>query len=107
MILANSTWGLWLADGARHLPQPGQHMPGVKVHGHQGPAPCRSGVPACLSTSPLRRYTDPHQWQIISVKTADSCALSRLKPKDAELFSIISSFDAAYSAWFQSGIERY
>ena len=31
------------------------------------------------------------------------------KPKDAELFSIISGFDAAYSAYngFQSGIERY
>ena len=31
------------------------------------------------------------------------------KPKDADLFSVISSFDAAYSAYnaYQSGIERY
>jgi exoribonuclease II len=31
------------------------------------------------------------------------------KPKDADLFSVISSFDSAYSAYngFQSGIERY
>ena len=34
---------------------------------------------------------------------------SPFKPKDAELFSIISGFDAAYSAYnaYQNGIERY
>jgi exoribonuclease-2 len=42
-------------------------------------------------------------------QAADCCAVAPFKPKDAELFSIISSFDAAYSAYngFQSGIERY
>jgi exoribonuclease-2 len=40
-------------------------------------------------------------------KRQDCRAVAPFKPKDAELFSIISSFDAAYSAYngFQSGIE--
>jgi exoribonuclease-2 len=64
------------------------------------------------STSPLRRYTDlVNQWQIIAVtKHGRSAALvAPFKPKDADLFSVISCFDAAYSAYngFQSGIERY
>ncbi|MES1980048.1 MAG: RNB domain-containing ribonuclease, partial [Pseudomonadota bacterium] len=62
--------------------------------------------------SPLRRYTDlVNQWQIIAcAKNGPTAALvAPFKPKDAELFSIISGFDAAYSAYngFQSGIERY
>jgi exoribonuclease-2 len=81
---------------------------GTKALPHAG-----LGVPAyAWSTSPLRRYTDlVNQWQIIAVvqngKTA--ALVAPFKPKDAELFSIISSFDAAYSAYnsFQSGIERY
>ena len=64
------------------------------------------------STSPLRRYTDlVNQWQIIAcVRHGRTAALAApFKPKDADLFSVISSFDAAYSAYngFQSGIERY
>ena len=88
--------------------------PGVKVRmGTKALPHAGLGVPAyAWSTSPLRRYTDlVNQWQIIAVvrngKTAPLVA--PFKPKDAELFSIISSFDAAYSAYngFQSGIERY
>ena len=50
MILANSTWGGWLAElrRARHLPQPGQ--PGARrqgAHGHQG----RCRTPASASRS--------------------------------------------------------
>ena len=64
------------------------------------------------STSPLRRYTDlVNQWQIIAcAKNGRTAALvAPFKPKDAELFSIISGFDAAYSAYngYQNGIERY
>ena len=35
--------------------------------------------------------------------------MAPFRPKDVQLFSIISSFDAAYAAYnaFQSGIERY
>jgi exoribonuclease-2 len=64
------------------------------------------------ATSPLRRYVDlVNQWQIIAcARHGRAAALAApFKPKDAALFSVISSFDAAYSAYndFQSGIERY
>jgi exoribonuclease-2 len=64
------------------------------------------------ATSPLRRYVDlVNQWQIIACARfgATAALAAPFKPKDAALFSVISSFDAAYSAYneFQSGIERY
>ena len=64
------------------------------------------------STSPLRRYTDlVNQWQIIAcARHGRTAALAApFKPKDAELFSIISSFDAAYFAYngFQNAMERF
>ena len=116
MILANSTWGLWLAEhGVPGIYRSQASMaPGVKVRmGTQALPHAGLGVPAyAWSTSPLRRYTDlVNQWQIIAVvRNGKTAALvAPFKPKDAELFSIISSFDAAYSAYngFQSGIERY
>ncbi|MBM3387033.1 MAG: RNB domain-containing ribonuclease, partial [Betaproteobacteria bacterium] len=71
------------------------------------------GVPSyAWSTSPLRRYTDlVNQWQIIAcTRHGPTAALAApFKPKDAELFSIISAFDAAYSGYngVQSGMERF
>lgn len=64
------------------------------------------------ATSPLRRYVDlVNQWQIIAAaKHGRTAALAApFKPKDAALFAVISSFDAAYTAYngFQNGIERY
>jgi exoribonuclease-2 len=64
------------------------------------------------ATSPLRRYVDlVNQWQIIAcARHGRTAALAApFKPKDAMLFSIVSSFDAAYSAYgdFQHAIERY
>ena len=64
------------------------------------------------ATSPLRRYVDlVNQWQIIAcARHGRTAALAApFKPKDVELFSIISGFDAAYAAYngFQPGIERY
>jgi exoribonuclease-2 len=47
----------------------------------------------------LRRYTDlVNQWQIIACARHGKTAalVAPFKPKDAELFAIISSFDAAY-----------
>ncbi|MGS0759037.1 RNB domain-containing ribonuclease, partial [Roseateles sp. GG27B] len=60
----------------------------------------------------LRRYVDlVNQWQIIAcAKHGRTAALvAPFKPKDAQLFSIISGFDAAYAAYngFQNGIERF
>jgi exoribonuclease II len=116
MILANSTWGQWLAEhGVPGIYRSQASMaPGVKVRmGTKALPHAGLGVPAyAWSTSPLRRYTDlVNQWQIIAcVRHGRTAALAApFKPKDAELFSVISSFDAAYSAYngFQSGIERY
>ena len=64
------------------------------------------------STSPLRRYVDlVNQWQIIAcARHGKTAALAApFRPKDVQLFSIISAFDAAYAAYnaFQSGLERY
>jgi exoribonuclease-2 len=88
--------------------------PGVKVRmGTKALPHAGIGVPSyAWSTSPLRRYTDlVNQWQIIAcAKHGATAALAApFKPKDAELFSIISGFDAAYSAYngVQSSMERY
>ncbi|WP_041376773.1 ribonuclease catalytic domain-containing protein [Polaromonas naphthalenivorans] len=116
MILANSTWGQWLAEhGVPGIYRSQASMaPGVKVRmGTKALPHAGMGVKSYVwATSPLRRYTDlVNQWQIIAcVKHGRSAALvAPFKPKDADLFSVISCFDAAYSAYngFQSGIERY
>ncbi|MDW5445032.1 ribonuclease catalytic domain-containing protein [Polaromonas sp. SM01] len=116
MILANSTWGEWLAEhGVPGIYRSQASMaPGVKVRmGTKSLPHAGLGVKSyAWSTSPLRRYTDlVNQWQIIAcTKHGRTAALAApFKPKDAELFSIISGFDGAYSAYngFQAGIERY
>ncbi len=116
MILANSTWGGWLAE----LGVPGIYrsqaslQPGIKVRMSTKPAPhAGMGVAQYTwATSPLRRYVDlVNQWQIVAcAKNGRTAALAApFKPKDAELFAIISNFDTAYSAYngFQSSMERY
>ena len=116
MILANSTWGQWLAEhGVPGIYRSQASMaPGVKVRmGTKALPHAGIGVKSyAWCTSPLRRYTDlVNQWQLIAcVKHGRSAALvAPFKPKDADLFSVISCFDAAYSAYngFQSSIERY
>ncbi|NBD20825.1 RNB domain-containing ribonuclease [Aquabacterium fontiphilum] len=116
MILANSTWGGWLAE----LGVPGIYRsqaslaPGIKVRMGTKPLPhAGMGVAQYTwATSPLRRYVDlVNQWQIIAcARHGRTAALAApFKPKDAELFAVISNFDAAYSAYngFQSSMERY
>ncbi len=116
MILANSTWGQWLAEhGVPGIYRSQASLaPGVKVRmGTKALPHAGLGVKSyAWSTSPLRRYTDlVNQWQIIAcARHGRTAALAApFKPKDAALFSIISGFDATYSAYngFQSGIERY
>ncbi len=116
MILANSTWGGWLHElnvPAIYRSQASM-APGVKVRmGTKASPHAGMGVAQYTwATSPLRRYVDLlNQWQIIAcARHGRTAALAApFKPKDAALFSIISAFDAAYSAYngFQSGIERY
>ena len=116
MILANSTWGGWLAQHG----VPGIYrsqaslMPGIKVKMGTRPAPhAGMGVAQYTwATSPLRRYVDLlNQWQIIAcVRHGRTAALAApFKPKDAQLFAVISAFDGAYAAYndFQNGIERF
>jgi exoribonuclease II len=116
MILANSTWGQWMASlGVPAIYRSQASLaPGVKVRmGTKALPHAGIGVPSyAWSTSPLRRYTDlVNQWQIIAcAKHGSTAALAApFKPKDAELFAIISSFDATYTAYsqFQNGMERY
>ena len=116
MILANSTWGGWMAE----LGVPGIYrsqaslLPGVKVRmGTKALPHAGIGVKSyAWSTSPLRRYTDlVNQWQIIAcARHGKMAALAApFKPKDADLYAIISSFDAAYSGYnaYQGAMERF
>ena len=116
MILANSTWGSWMAE----LGVPGIYrsqasmLPGVKVRmGTKALPHAGIGVKSyAWSSSPLRRYVDlVNQWQIIACARHGKTAalVAPFKPKDAELFSVISSFDAAYFAYngYQNAIERF
>jgi exoribonuclease II len=116
MILANSTWGTWLGElGVPAIYRSQASLaPGVKVRMGTKPLPHAGiGVKSyAWSTSPLRRYTDlVNQWQIIAAaRHGRTAALAApFKPKDAELFSIISGFDAAYAAYngHQAGMERF
>ena len=115
-IVANSTWGAWLAE----MGVPGIYrsqaslLPGVKVRmGTKALPHAGIGVKSyAWATSPLRRYVDlVNQWQIIAcARHGKTAALAApFKPKDAELFSIISAFDAAYSAYngYPGGMERF
>jgi exoribonuclease II len=116
MILANSTWGGWLHDcGVPGIYRSQASLaPGVKVRMGTKPAPhAGMGVAQYTwATSPLRRYVDlVNQWQIIAcARHGRTAALAApFRPKDVQLFAIVSSFDAAYAEYnaFQSGIERY
>jgi exoribonuclease-2 len=116
MILANSYWGAWMADmGVPAIYRSQASLaPGVKVRmGTKALPHAGIGVPCyAWSTSPLRRYTDlVNQWQIIACARHGKTAalVAPFKPKDAELFSIISAFDAAYSAYngYQGAMERF
>lgn len=116
MILANSTWGNLLAEHK----VPGIYRsqaslsPGIKVRmGTKALPHAGIGVSSyAWSTSPLRRYTDlVNQWQIICcIKNGQTAPLvAPFKPKDADLFSIISNFEATYADYNQNqnGMERY
>jgi exoribonuclease-2 len=116
MILANSSWGEWMAElGVPAIYRSQASLaPGIKVRmGVKALPHAGIGVPSyAWSTSPLRRYTDMvNQWQIIAcARHGRTAALAApFKPKDAELFAIISAFDAAYTTYngYQATIERY
>ena len=116
MILANSTWGQWMSElgvPAIYRSQ-ASLLPGVKVRmGTKALPHAGIGVPCyAWSTSPLRRYTDlVNQWQIVACAQHGSTAAlaAPFKPKDADLFAIISAFDTAYTTYngYQNSMERF
>ena len=89
-------------------------LPGIKVRmGAKALPHAGIGVPSyCWSTSPLRRYVDlVNQWQIIAAARHGTAAAlaAPFKPRDAQLFAVISAFDAAYAAYngHQASMERF
>ena len=107
MILANSVWGGWLADrrvaGIYRSQSMGRVRMGTTPAPHEG-----IGVDHyAWSTSPLRRYVDlVNQRQLIAAARGEAAPY---RPRDADLFSIVSGFEALYGAYadFQQRMERY
>ncbi len=112
MILANNLWGGLLATcgvpGIYRSQQMGRVRMGTAAAPHDS-----IGVPQyAWFTSPLRRYVDLiNQGQLIAA--VDHGVSARLvapfKPREADLFAIISAFEAKYSAYsdFQQAMERF
>jgi exoribonuclease-2 len=117
MIVANSTWGQLLADSGVPGIYRSQASHGTRresTHGHQGPAPRRHWCEVLrvehLAAAPLHRFGQPVANHCLRAATGQPGALvAPFKQKDAALFAIISSFDAAYTSYnqFQAGMERY
>jgi exoribonuclease-2 len=111
MILANSHWGGWLAGlrivGIYRSQQRAYGVSRVKMS--TTPAP-HEGIGVghyAWSTSPLRRYVDlVNQRQLIAAAQSQAPAYAH---NDADIFAIVSGFDAAYASYaeFQAKMERY
>lgn len=107
MIVANSTWGGWLAE--KGVPAIYRAQNAGKVRMTTSPLPHEGlGVAQyAWASSPLRRYVDlVNQWQLIACINAE---VPYFKPRSDALFSALRDFDLAYSAYaeFQRGMERY
>ena len=120
MILANSTWGKLMHDhGVPGIYRAQGGGSGgwatrmqVRMVTHAAPHQGLGVDQYAWSTSPLRRYTDlVNQWQIIACVQHGVTAplVAPFRPKAADLYGIVSAFDAAYAAYaeFQSSMERY
>jgi exoribonuclease-2 len=120
MIFANSTWGKLMHEHGVPGIYRSQGGGGggwaakmqVRMVTHAAPHQGLGVDQYAWSTSPLRRYVDlVNQWQILAcVEHGITAPLAApFKPKDADLFAVVSAFDAAYSAYadFQSNMERF
>jgi exoribonuclease II len=107
MIYTNSTWGRWLAQrgvaGIYRSQSMGRVRMSTVAAAHEG-----LGVSHyAWSSSPLRRYVD-----LVNQRQLVACIRDEPAPYaagDADLFAIVSAFDAAYGAYaeFQERMERY
>lgn len=107
MILANSTWGEWLARHQRTGIYRSQRMGRVRMSTTPAPHEGIGVAHYAWSTSPLRRYVD-----LVNQRQLVALAQGRAAPYpagDADVFAIVSAFDAAYTAYaeFQARMERY
>jgi exoribonuclease-2 len=107
MILVNSQWGKDLADASVACIYRAQG--GGRVRMTTQPSPHIGLGVDCYawSSSPLRRAVDfINQQQLVAMLAGQK---PRFQRNDAELFTIIGSFDAAYAAYadFQDKMERY
>jgi exoribonuclease-2 len=119
MIYANSSWGLLLHEhgvpGIYRTQGSGNGWAArmqVRMLTHAAPHQGLGVDQYAWSTSPLRRYTDlVNQWQILACLKHGVAAplVAPFKARDADLFAIVSAFDAAYAAYadFQNIMEHY
>ena len=119
MIYANSSWGLLLHEhgvpGIYRTQGSGNGWAArmqVRMLTHAAPHQGLGVDQYAWSTSPLRRYTAlVNQWQILACLKHGVTAprVAPFKARDADLFAIVSAFDAAYAAYadFQNIMEHY
>ncbi len=106
-IFANSSWGAWLENHKTTGIYRSQRMGRVRMSTTPGPHDGIGVEHYAWSSSPLRRYVDlVNQRQIVALALGQPPAYPH---GDADMFAIVSSFDAAYAVYaeFQSRMERY
>ena len=107
MICANQHWGAWLEKQAMVGIYRSQSQGRVRMSTVPSPHEGLGVARYAWSTSPLRRYVDlVNQRQLIAAAGAQTPPHAR---GDADVFAIVSAFDAAYSLYgeFQDAMERY
>jgi exoribonuclease-2 len=112
MILANSTWAKQLAKAGLPAVFRSQVNGKVRMSTYAAPHEAMGVTHYGWFTSPLRRYSDlVNQRQLLAhIEHGAVAALKApYKPKDADLFAVISAFEAQYTQYadFQSQMERY
>jgi exoribonuclease-2 len=107
MICANRHWGAWLEEQGLVGIYRSQSQGRVRMSTTPAPHDGLGVLHYAWCTSPLRRYVDLlNQRQLIA---AASGAPPPHRRGDAELFAVVSGFDAAYTSYgeFQETMERY
>ncbi|CAM2149599.1 exoribonuclease II [Pararobbsia alpina] len=114
-IVANSTWGALLGDhGVPGIYRAQRSFGPNRTRMQTSPAPHEGlGVDQyAWSTSPLRRYVDlVNQWQLLACAEHGVAAklVAPFKPKDADLYAVLQSFDETYGAYadYQNKMETF